>query len=636
MALIVLIPLLGYFLAWHRLTKSRSSTAALHGTSAILLALYASSLVDMLAPMSALLLICGSLLAIYEFANLIRQRALPPTSLGVLAFVSILFAIFHYDANFYLYDEFSHWGVFLKELLAEDALWGSDSNAMVLRYPPGAPVWQYFFIRYTEATEGNAYLAQFCLLMIPLLSLWEAVKWKQVIWLLSIFALIAFALSNFGHGFSSLYVDHLLGAWFAGTIFSFMSDMEDRSFSELLLYALPITTLVLIKDSGLFFAAAAIGIMALLLFWRIAFATGEKRIKHGLTKGGILTFVCVVGAGLITTTWNANRNAEGIPQSVFSTRGIITGITTGQSELDAAEQAELTKRYTEIVFHQQVSKDKKYTEFGEFNYELMWAFPDRFRLTTSSFILLFALWQIIVFYRLTAPRDRWRWLIVGTGLLGTAIVYVGILYLSYRFAFGERRMVVPSYLRYVHTAFLPMVLFVFLPLIPGFSKQKEKVIELPSSLKLTRSAVVFAAVFGAFLVFETPHLEPLYKKHVSPDLRQQMGPFVEKVRGMVEEDARVWIYLPVFDVDSLRRRIILYDLSPVRGEVVTDEEYLRGDPAVLQELIANWDYLWFPVKHAEADEMLKALVGEDLKEYVFRVDRRDGDIQVVALEGVFD
>lgn len=636
MALIVLIPLLGYFLLWHRLTDSRGSTAALHGTAAILLVLFVGSLVDLLSPVTALLLICGTLLAVYEITRLVRQRALPPLPLVILTVLCSLFVIFHYDANFYLYDEFSHWGVFLKEMLAGNALWGSDSNAMVLRYPPGAPVWQYFFVRFTEFTEGNAYLAQFCLLMIPLLSLWDGVKWQQIIWQLSIFALLAFALSNFGHGFSSLYVDHLLSAWFAGTIFSFMRDLENRPFVDLLFYLLPITTLVLIKDSGLFFAAAAIGIMALLLFWKIAFADGEKQVRHGFSRAGFLAFVCVCAAGLTTTAWNANRNAEGIPQSVFSTRGIITGITTGQSELDAAEQAELTKRYAEIVFHQQISKDKTYTEYQEFNYELMWAFTDKFRLTTSSFILLFILWQIIVFYRLTTPGDRWRWVIVGIGLLATAIVYVGILYLSYRFAFGERRMVVPSYMRYIHTALLPMLLFAFLPLIPGFSRREEKASKLPSGLNTSRPALVFATLLGALLVFETPHVEPLYKNHVSPDLRQQMGPYVERVRRLVEDDARVWIYLPVFDLDSLRRRIILYDLSPVRGDVVTDEEYFGSDPTVLQELIENWDYLWFPIKHAEAEEMLQALAGEDLRDHVFRVIRKDDQAELVALDGVFN
>ncbi len=335
MALLVLIPLLGYILLWQRLTNSRSSSAALHSSSAILAVLYVGSLAGQLKPVAALLLIVGSLIAIYEIAHSVRQRISLPTPLGVLVTLCALFAILHHQASFYLYDEFSHWGIFLKEMLASDAVWGSDSNAMVLRYPPGAPLWQYFFLRFTGFTEGGAYLAQFCLLMLPLLVLWQDVKWRQLYWLLSVFALVALTLSNFGHGFSSLYVDHLLGAWFAGTIFNFMLDMEERSPTQLLSYVLPITTLALIKDAGLFFAAAAIGIIALLIFWRITFVSGVKQVKSGLINAFRLTFVCVVGSVLIAMSWNANRNSEGIPQSTYSMRGIASGITTGRSELSS-------------------------------------------------------------------------------------------------------------------------------------------------------------------------------------------------------------------------------------------------------------------------------------------------------------
>lgn len=636
MALLVLIPLLGYILFWRRVTDSRSSSAALHSASAILLVLYFGSLAGLLQPTTLVLIICGSFLAISETARLIIQKTPLPLPLGILLFLCSLFALLHHDATFYLYDEFSHWGVFLKELLAKDILWSADSNAMVLRYPPGAPLWQYFFLRFSFSSEANAYLAQFCLLMIPLLVLWQNVKLRQLYWLLAVFALVALGLSNFGHGFASLYVDHLLGAWFAGTLFNFMLDLEDQSATRLLSYFLPITTLVLIKDAGLYFAVAASGIFALLIFWRAAFKADNKEPLRGVIKAGTLAIVCIASSGLIATTWNANRNSAGIPQSTYSTGGILSGIVNGKSELSDDEHAELTRRFWQVIFKQQISKDELFTEFAEFNYELMPAFTSSFRMTTSSLILLFVFWQIIVLYRLVSPQDRWRWAIGGTGLVLTTIVYIAILFLSYHFAFGERRMILPSYLRYVHTALLPILLFAFLPLLPSFSTRDEEAIRLPFGRKGSRSATIFAALLATLFVVETPHLEPLYKPHVSPEIRQQMKPYIDNIRNLAGNHNRVWIYLPVFDYNGIRRRIFLFDMSPVHTEVVTDPEYLTRDPAKIQDVIANWDYLWFPIENAQTDMILKSLAGEDLKEFVFRVDRSDGGTSVVALDGVFD
>lgn len=636
MALLALIPLFGYIFMWQRVTNTRSSSAALHASSAVLATLYLGAITDVLLPVTVLLLACGCLIAIYESAILIRRKTPLPVPLGVFLALCGVFALLHNGNSFYLYDEFAHWGIFLKEMLAGDAVWDSDSRAMVLRYPPGAPLWQYFFLRFTGFTEGNAYLAQFCLLMLPLLVLWQGTRWRQIFWLVATLVLVAFALSNFGHGFASMYVDHLLSAWFAGTIFSFMLDLRDRTPRQLLAYCLPIATIVLIKDAGLYFALAAAGIMALLLFWRVGFKCGRKSIKDGLVKGGTLALICVVCAGSISTTWNANRNSAGIPKSNYSTSGIISGITDNESIFSEVEQAELSDRFLQVILHQQISKNDVFEPFGEFNYDIMHIFTDKLRLTTSSLILLFLVWQFFVLFKLIKPNDRWVWVITATGLTTTALVYIGILFLSYHFAFGEKAMILPSYLRYAHSGLLPLVLFVFVPLLPGFAPDDRSAITLPGDKTVDRSATIFAIIVAALYVFETPHLAPLYKAHEVPEIRQQMKPFIDKVKARIEASASLWIYLPVPDPTGVRRRIFLYDMSPVHTEVVTDWEYLGQDPSRIQDVISNWDYLWFPIQDFEAEDIMKSLAGDDLKDHVFRVTREGDEVEVVALEGVFN
>ncbi|MDA0679082.1 MAG: hypothetical protein O2880_01975 [Proteobacteria bacterium] len=620
---------------WRRITSSRSSSAAIHASSAILVALYLGALCDVLRPVSAILLIAGTLLAPYEASHLMRLKEPLPVPLGVLVILCVLFSWFHHDTVLRFYDEYSHWGIYIKDLLSADKLWGADSSAMHLRYLPGAPLWQYLFLSFTKSGESAAFLAQFCLLVLPLLVLWQNIRWQQVSWILAVFALIALVLSNFGHGFVSLYVDHVLGAWFAGTIFSFMLDVEDRSPRQLLSYLLPIMTLVLIKDSGLYFAVAAIGIMAVMLFWRISFIENGRNIRSGLIRAGSLATVFAVCAVSIATSWNANRDNEGISRSTYSSGGIVSIIASGNSSLDEDERVELRRRFSDVVLHHQISKSEDYKLYNEFTTQMMHVFTDKFRLTTASLILLFALWQIVVLYKLTHSGERWRWVIGAVGLTLTTVAYLGILLLSYQFAFYERGIILPSYVRYAHSALLPMVIFVVLPLVPGFRRCEKQSISLPGGKRLDRGATIFAVILGALYVFETPYLAPLYESREPPPLRVQFDPLTETMRGLVG-DGRLWIYVPIPDPIGLVRRLLLYQMTPVQTEVVVDPEFLLQDPSAFEEVFANWDYLWFPIPDPLTDDRLRFLFGEDLKDGVFRIDRTDGAVNIVALDGVFD
>ena len=94
----------------------------------------------------------------------------------------------------------------------------ADTNAAHPDYPPGAAVWQYFFTLLPGYDEGTVYLAQFVLLMTPLLVLFETLTLRQWLWVPALLALCALGLANFGHGIVSLYTDHMLSVWYAGVM----------------------------------------------------------------------------------------------------------------------------------------------------------------------------------------------------------------------------------------------------------------------------------------------------------------------------------------------------------------------------------------------------------------------------------
>ena len=66
MELLSLIPVIGFTLRWHRWQNWTASSAILHAVSAILLVLFLGSLVGLLLPITLLVMIAGTVLAVVE------------------------------------------------------------------------------------------------------------------------------------------------------------------------------------------------------------------------------------------------------------------------------------------------------------------------------------------------------------------------------------------------------------------------------------------------------------------------------------------------------------------------------------------------------------------------------------------
>ena len=80
----------------------------------------------------------------------------------------ILFWWIHADSQFLYWDEYSHWGTYVREMSVTHQLWSAETNASHPEYPPLAALWQYFIILPFGYSEGGVYLAQFILLLAPL------------------------------------------------------------------------------------------------------------------------------------------------------------------------------------------------------------------------------------------------------------------------------------------------------------------------------------------------------------------------------------------------------------------------------------------------------------------------------------
>ncbi len=635
MELLSLIPIIGTALAWRRWQTITAASAILHAVSAILIVLFLGSLLGLLLPVTLLLMIIGTVLAAVEGYRLIRMKIMLPVPFIVLILLCTIFWLIHSGSAYFYYDEYSHWGVFLKEMLATNQLWAADTNSMHPRYLPGTSLWQYFFAVYSHNPEGAAYLAQFVLLITPLLVLWERTSWRQVMWHVGILVLVIVAVTNFGHGFASLFVDHLLGAWFAGIVLNFVLEKGGRRKSVLFSYLLPLAVLVLIKTTGVFFALSASGIMALILLAQDD--SGSTGATWGVRlRGSMIVLVATVIVCLsILSIWSINRDATGLGFERSSSIGIVSDLLERESIFDSAQISELTRRYVEVVLHHQISKDEMSAQFHVFSYSTVPLFKDPLRLTTAS-ILAFSLIILFMLSRTIVSRDiRRRWAIAAAFVWLTAVAYVGVLYLGYVYvADNQNGYALSSYVRYVHSMLLPVVLFCFAPLLPAFANSQLPPVKIFDRWKLGRHAVIFTVLLGSLIVFERPYLKTLYAAQQPPEIRTQLQPLAVQLREAIGT-ARLWVFFPNPNTNGFIGHLVKYQLTPGTTYVEEDRSVLLDSQAALKDELGNWEYAWFPLQNPEFDAAMERLIGTTPTERIFRITGSGPDISFEPVSGIF-
>jgi hypothetical protein len=588
---LTLVPILGLALLLERRWRLSSAVALLHAVAWTVVALYCGGLIGVLWWTALVLHLLGVAALGYELMRWTKAptRISVPLPYGLLLALSAVFWLLHGNDRYAFYDEFAHWGIFLKDMLAFDDFWRADTNAMHPRYPPGSTLWQYLFNAFQEPSDGKAYFGQFVLLSAPLMVLWDRLSWRQVPWTLGIAALCALVLANFGLGVSSLYVDHVIAVWFVGTLLCYVSD-GDQSWRRTIPYAASLILLTLLKDAGLAFALAAAAIIAALTLRR---EWVQRQQARGSLFAAAMVFVVLAAPSFVTAeAWSWNRERAGTIEDVKSFDSLLGGFTRAVGH-DAVTDREIARRFAEVFFDQQLSNDAVSWRLNEFSYKVRERFTDRYRLSTFGLFVAFVVWWLALFVLYVRGEGKWTWGILAVGMLVTAAGYVMSLYLTYRFAFGDRSLALPSYTRYIHSIALPMVVLAFAPLLPAFCRSGRESVVLLRRVSISASAALFGGALIALYTFERPYLPPLFESNPRVALRQEFEPVATVVRGAVGS-APVWIYIPQ-DRDELIGRVLQFLLSPTPASVERSDIFLDQD---FDTVVAGWSkfkYVWLPM-----------------------------------------
>lgn len=591
--LLSLLALSGLWMQSARLLRLEAAPALLVAVAASLLILYVGGLLGWLDAVVWGLRGLGSVAAVLALTAWWRQteRPLPGPAVVVPIVLVLGFWGLHHDASYFYYDEFGHWGIYLRDMLAAGEFWGAETNARHPQYVPGGPLWQYFFVQGapTVRPDAVAYLAQFILLIAPLTLLWHRLAWSEWPWVLGLLGVLMLGLAAFTPGITSLYVDQVLSAWFVGALLLHWH-LAGSPRRRLALLALPLLVLGLLKSVGLPLAFAAVGVMAIQELF--SGQSGESgQVRPWIRRVGLLTAASVLvllPAIVAVLVWHGQRDAMGIRSSSVSVADIVTRTPAAPSADREPLVAEIDRRYREVLLHQQLGKEAQSWNYNSFTYALMPLYKDSHRLSYVGLCVAVAvLWLVAVAVAVPHALRR-RGLLLGLGLAVVASGYAGMLWFTYRGG-SEYSLQLSSVLRYLHTLALPLFLLVFVLLTPGFARSR-----VSQSAASPAAAALFASALALYAFNEPPYLRPLFVSHDYLPLRTQTDEVTAQLRALAG-DGKVWVFLPNDTPNEFMGRFLQFQLSPVPTRIERSPDFWSASSEEIASALGGYAVLWFPV-----------------------------------------
>jgi hypothetical protein len=587
-ALFSLFPIFAYAIIFNIFFKKTVSSSIFFSITSIVTMLFIFGMNDILKIGGYLLFYGGILLLLLSTIIYTRDilRFIKSVPFVIYLLSSSMYLYFIQDAQLFFWDEYSHWGVFIKEMYYFHTFYDATSVASHINYPPGISVWDYFIVMPTGFNESSLYFAYFLIIFSSTLMMYEKLSFRHIHWIILIFSIQMIIFANFGHWFSSIYVDHVVGSLFAGLILSFFVDKYKPY--ELFLFTFPLITIVLVKEIGLYFGLAYLGLVLLLLVTKErllkqqSFVFIIKQHKHIV----LILFALFLAMILSLKLWEIRQEHLGVKKEQQTISSITKAIFSEKKVLSQDVENKVKKRFLEVVLHQQLHKEKISLNYNEFSYKIMSKYQNKIKLSTVGSFLFFIVLCLVAFF-ITDNRNKKIMISIITGyLLFVGLTYLMILYLSFLVAFGDDALRIPSYVRYMNIAVLPLMIIgfgLFLPLFQG----KKIEIKNKNNFKYYISGAVLLL---SLVVITKPYLKPLYTQLENP-FRSAVDKASQNIIKILPPKTKLFIVFPVNNSGSLNN-ILKYSFIPLKV-TISDSKFSDKTFAEMQEIYRKYEYVWF-------------------------------------------
>lgn len=197
---------------------------------------------------------------------LIKCYVLTP-GLGVFFLIYILLWFGSRGKMFISWDEFSHWGLVVKNMHALNDFAITETSTTIFKgYPPGASLFAYFYTRFSsEFWDSYAILAMNLMTLSLMLPLFKKINSKNLLGgIILVFISLFIPISFNETAYNNVYVDVLLGLLFGYILYAYYESIsQDRKTALYIKILLAIFVLSITKASGFGLSVIAVLVMAL-------------------------------------------------------------------------------------------------------------------------------------------------------------------------------------------------------------------------------------------------------------------------------------------------------------------------------------------------------------------------------------
>lgn len=352
----------------------------------------------------------------------------------------IIFIYINKDRLFTWWDEFSHWGLIVKNMFYFNS-YGTNPETLVYfrTYPPFTAIFEFLSQKVVNSySEGRIIISMNLIYISMILPVFRNIEWKKGLSKLLIYVPIAFILPllMYSYFYTTIYVDAILGIFMAYILYTYFT-MEDGMVKHISI-CLALISLPLIKTAGAGLAIFVLLIIGVDIIYQRKKYSKEKNIFHKKLLFLVLYIVCFI---IGKYSWDMHIMA------------------TNTSD---------TRNFNEISINNIISLING--QGAEYQYTVIESFVKRFflesidinigQLTNFSILVIFILYSIYTAYVINRKQGNtaYRRYILSDVMLSICyIIYMISLLILYLYSYSEYEAVtLASYNRYSYIFLIGM------------------------------------------------------------------------------------------------------------------------------------------------------------------------------------
>ena len=305
--LLLFISLSGYVILFWKKYKIKIEFLPCLIFTGIILIMYLGGLLNILQIMAYIIFSIGILIFLRILYKkyldiLVIKSILSP---GILLFflACILLIICYHNARLIHYDNFSHWGLIVKQMWLDNRFANASNNLIQFSsYPPGSSVFIYYITLFIGQKENNMLIAQNFLSFSCILCLCAFIKNRKNYYAFLLIVLYAIFSLNYSIGMNTLLVDALLPLMAVANTAIIL--YYKNHISKAALFSIPVmTATLLIKNSGLIFALFNV-IIILILIQKNRKISKDNEIKRMSRREIICIGICIIIPFVFRLLWS--------------------------------------------------------------------------------------------------------------------------------------------------------------------------------------------------------------------------------------------------------------------------------------------------------------------------------------------